>query len=108
MISQNVMYIFPENIDEKTQIKYKVVIGENFEWSLTLYATALQRSNKYLQDLSTVLNGLNIQSDVDYILSYSHHRLCGCFVTQIGNKTAITNDSKEIVAFVENSNQTAF
>ena len=102
------MYIFPENIDEKTQIKYKVVIGENFEWSLTLYATALQRSNKYLQDLSTVLNGLNIQSDVDYILSYSHHRLCGCFVTQIGNKTAITNDSKEIVAFVENSNQTAF
>ena len=31
MISQNVMYIFPENIDEKTQIKYKVVIGENFE-----------------------------------------------------------------------------
>lgn len=102
------MYIFPENIDEKTQIKYKVVIGENFEWSLTLYATALQRSNKYLQDLSTVLNGLNIQSDVDYILSYSHHRLCGCFVTQIGNKTAITNDSKEIVAFVENSNQTVF
>ena len=108
MISQNVMYIFPENIDEKTQIKYKVVIGENFEWSLTLYATALQRSNKYLQDLPTVLNGLNIPSDVDYILSYSHHKLYGCFVTQIGNKTAITNDSKEIVAFVENSNQTVF
>ena len=31
MISQNFMYIFPENIDEKTKIKYEVAISDNFE-----------------------------------------------------------------------------
>ena len=27
------VYIFPENMDEKTQIKYEIAISENFEWS---------------------------------------------------------------------------
>ena len=42
------MYIFPENIDEKTKIKYEVAISDNFKWSLTLYGTALERCNKHL------------------------------------------------------------
>ena len=63
------VYIFPVNMDEKTQIKCVVAISKNLEWSLKLYRTALQYSNKHLQDFPTVLNDLKIQSFVDYILS---------------------------------------
>ena len=40
------MSIFPEHIDEKTQIKYEVVISENCKWSLAFSGAALQHSNK--------------------------------------------------------------
>ena len=104
------VYIFPENMDEKTQIKYEIAISENFEWSLTLYGRALQRTNKHLQDLPTVLNDLNIQSFVNYLLSL---KICAgitdyadVLLHRLEIKQPFTNDSKEIVAFVENSNRT--
>lgn len=61
-------------MNEKTQVKYEVAITENFEWSLTLYGTALQFTNKYLQDLPIVLNDLNIHTFVNNVLSL---KTCG-------------------------------
>ena len=104
------MSIFPEHIDEKTQIKYEVAISENFKWSLAFSGAALQHSNKHLQDLPTVLNDLNIQSLVDYILSLKFCTGITDYVNVLLHRLEIkqqfTNDSKEIVSSVENSNQT--
>ena len=104
------MSIFPEHIDEKTQIKYEVAISENFKWSLAFSGAALQHSNKHLQDLPTVLNDLNIQSFVDYILSLKFCTGITDYVNVLLHRLEIkqqfTNDSKEIVSSVENSNQT--
>ena len=104
------MSIFPEHIDEKTQIKYEVAISENFKWSLAFSGAALQHSNKHLQDLPTVLNDLNIQSFVDYILSLKFCTGITDYVNvllhRLEKKQQFTNDSKEIVSSVENSNQT--
>ena len=104
------MSIFPEHIDEKTQIKYEVAISENFKWSLAFSGAALQHSNKHLQDLPTVLNDLNIQSFVDYILSLKFCAGITDYVNVLLHRLEIkqqfTNDSKEIVSSVENSNQT--
>ena len=104
------MSIFPEHIDEKTQIKYEVVISENCKWSLAFSGAALQHSNKHLQDLPTVLNDLNIQSFVDYILSLKFCTGITDYVNVLLHRLEIkqqfTNDSKEIVSSVENSNQT--
>ena len=96
-------------MNEKTQIKYEVAITENFEWSLTLYGTALQFTNKYLQDLPIVLNDLNIQTFVNYVLSL---KTCGnntdyaIILQRMEIKQPFTNDSRKIVALVENSNRT--
>ena len=104
------MSIFPEHIDEKTQIKYEVAISENFKWSLAFSGAALQHSNKHLQDLPTVLNDLNIQSFVDYILSLKFCTGITDYVNVLLHRLEIkqqfTNDSKEIVSSAENSNQT--
>ena len=104
------MSTFPEHIDEKTQIKYEVAISENFKWSLAFSGAALQHSNKHLQDLPTVLNDLNIQSFVDYILSLKFCTGITDYVNVLLHRLEIkqqfTNDSKEIVSSVENSNQT--
>ena len=104
------MSIFPEHIDEKTQIKYEVAISENFKWSLAFSGAALQHNNKHLQDLPTVLNDLNIQSFVDYILSLKFCTGITDYVNVLLHRLEIkqqfTNDSKEIVSSVENSNQT--
>ena len=78
---------------------------------MTLYGTALQRTSKHLQDLPTVLNDLNIQSFVNYVLSL---KTCpgitdytDVLVHRLEIKQPFTNDSKEICReFVENSNRT--
>ena len=110
MISQN-SYAYSQKIwMRKPKLNTKFAISENFEWSLTLYGRALQRTNKHLQDLPTVLNGLNIQSFVNYLLSL---KICAditdyadVLLHRLEIKQPFTNDSKEIVAFVENSNRT--
>ena len=65
---------------------------------------------KHLQDLPTVLNDLNIQSFVDYILSLKFCTGITDYVNVLLHRLEIkqqfTNDSKEIVSSVENSNQT--
>ena len=55
------VHIFPENMDEKTQLKSQVAFSENFEGSLTLDGTTLQCRSKHLQNLLAVLNNLNIK-----------------------------------------------
>ena len=103
MISQNFVYIFPVNMDEKTQIRDEVAISENLEWSLKLYVAALQYNRKHLQDFPTVLNDLKIQSFVDYILSLKNCRGIGDYADVLLDRLEIeqpfTNDCKEIVAF---------
>ena len=103
------VYIFPVNMDEKTQFKYEVAISNNFEWSLKLYGTALQHSNKHLNDLPTVLNDLKIKSFVDYIFSLKNcigiADYADVLLHRLEIKQLFTNDSTKIIAFVENSNQ---
>ena len=103
------VYIFPVNMDEKIQIKYEVAISDNFEWSLKLYGTALQHSNKHLKELPTVLKDLKIKSFVDYMLSLKICTGIADYADVLLHRLEIklfTNNSTEIVAFVENSNRT--